>query len=293
MKKQISIFSIISFLAIALFIIISCEKEELLPSITLDTNVTESALESTFLENNSQNGDGIEPYMTYEEAFNADRPPGLDVSIMADPCFNKGNSLFVYNAHDPDLDFYYSGKYHILWYKDEIPMKGVKRLECVCRGEFAVLVIDMVTNQSVGMAFFTGGNCLAEEVKTTTDLYSKEAPNFNLTYEELIVDTEFQEEPKWNISIEATSCTRMGTTLRVFSENQPHVDFNNSGRFFVFWFKDGKAIDSNTDRLDCVCSGKYGVVIIRKYDNKGIGKAYQKVRACHSIDLTTADDGEI
>lgn len=125
------------------------------------------------------------------------------------------------------------------------------------------------------------------------DFDSKEAPDYNLTYAELIVDTEFQEEPKWNISIEATSCTRMGTSLNVFSESQPHIDFQDSGRFFVYWFKDGKAIESNTDQLDCVCSGNYGVVIIRKYDNKGIGKAYQKVRACHSIDLTTADDGEI
>ena len=65
--------------------------------------------------------------------------------------------------------FYYStGKFYILWYKDEIPIKGSKRLDCVCRGEYAVLVIDMLINKSVGMDFFTGGSCLAEEVKTTT-----------------------------------------------------------------------------------------------------------------------------
>ena len=177
MKKKISILSIISFVAIALFILISCEKEELLPSMALDTNVTEltkdqstePALASTFLENYYQNGEGYEYYMTYEEAMNADKPPGLDVSIMATTCYNKGNSLFVYNAHDPDLDFYYStGKFFILWYKDEIPIKGSKRLDCVCRGEYAVMVIDMLTNKSVGMDFFTGGSCLAEEVKTTT-----------------------------------------------------------------------------------------------------------------------------
>jgi len=109
------------------------------------------------------------------------------------------------------------------------------------------------------------------------DHNSKEAPDFNHTYSEVMLNTDFDRGIKQEVLIAAFVCYASGSSLVVYSENQPSFDFYNSNRFIIRWYKNGDFI-SSAPRLECVCEGNYGVVVINRRTGEGIGKARYIVR---------------
>lgn len=179
MKKQINILSYISFLAIVIFLLFSCEKEEIVPSTALDKNVfeltkgqsIETAMASTALEDNFQNEGGFEFDMTYAEALKSIDPdvyPSWGVAIKSFICIGKGETLLVYNPYNSSYDFYNSGRFQVLWFKDGRPIKasGVQ-LECVCKGKYAVIVLNKATQQGIGIAFYSAPACYENSITTS------------------------------------------------------------------------------------------------------------------------------
>ena len=92
------------------------------------------------------------------------------------------------------------------------------------------------------------------------------------------------------VSIAAFACYASGNSLVVFSENQPSLDFYNSDRFIIRWYKNGDFI-SDAHRLECVCEGKYGVVVTNRRTGEAIGKAKHIVRQTCGLDGGTITNG--
>lgn len=86
--------------------------------------------------------------------------------------------------------------------------------------------------------------------------------------------------PDWGVAIKSFTCINRGETLLVYNPNHPDPRFYESRTFEVFWFKDGRPVRGNRVQLDCVCKGKYTVVVINRQTNKGVGFASHNVRAC-------------
>ncbi len=89
------------------------------------------------------------------------------VAIKAFTCINRGQSLLVYNPLNPDLDYFGSREYGVYWFKNYGPVKGTNRLECVCTGQYAVVVINRITGKSVGFATYSAQACYNDEILET------------------------------------------------------------------------------------------------------------------------------
>jgi len=117
----------------------------------------------------------LEPSLNLSEAMKSvdfSVHPDWQVAIKGFTCIRSGKSLVVYNPSRPDLNFYNSSRFAVYWFKDGRPIKGTHRIECVCKGEFAAIVIYKPSNRGVGFAFYEGRACAADQLETVlnTDL---------------------------------------------------------------------------------------------------------------------------
>ena len=74
------------------------------------------------------------------------------VSIAAFPCPQGGQALLAYSNNPPDYTLLKDRKFLVLWYKNGAFISMGPKLDCVCRGEYGVAVINMETHQGVGKA---------------------------------------------------------------------------------------------------------------------------------------------
>ena len=115
----------------------------------------------------------LEPSLSFSDAMKRidfSVHPDWQVAIKGFTCIRNGKSLVVYNPRRPDLDFYNFSRFAVYWFKDGKPIKGTHRTECVCKGEFAAIVIYKPTNRGIGIAFYEGRACAADQLKTIPDI---------------------------------------------------------------------------------------------------------------------------
>ncbi len=118
-------------------------------------------------------------------------------------------------------------------------------------------------------------------VSTSEQSFMNDFELNNLSLEEAIKSIEFEAHPDWKVAIKATSCVRGGQSLLVYNPEEPDPNFYDPRRFVVYWFKDGRPI-RGTNRLSCVCRGKYTAVVILKSTGNGVGSTFYSIlRACH------------
>ena len=86
--------------------------------------------------------------------------------------------------------------------------------------------------------------------------------------------------PDYAVAIKSFTCINRGESLLVYNPNHQDPRFYESRIFDVFWFKDSRPVRGNRIELDCVCKGKYTVVVINRRTNRGIGFAFHNARAC-------------
>lgn len=177
MKTPIRFLTLIFLLSVLTILLTSCEKieipepgpEKFPPPTYRDENPPHIP---PYLDDDFSN-DGLESEvnMTFEEALERidfETNSRWGVAIKAFPCIYGGKSLLVYNPNDPDLGFYDSSRFTIHWFKDSRPVRSDRvRLDCVCKGSYAVIVINKLTQQGIGIAFHSVQACLANEVGTT------------------------------------------------------------------------------------------------------------------------------
>ena len=120
---------------------------------------------------------------------------------------------------------------------------------------------------------------------TSTVLENEQGSEFNMSYAEALESIDPDAHPDWGVAIKSFTCIRNGMSLLVYNPYNSGLDFYNSDRFLVLWFKDGKPVRSNQIRLECVCKGKYAVIVLNKATKQGIGIAFHSVRACYADDL--------
>jgi len=116
----------------------------------------------------------LDPDLSFDQAKKAVdfyAHPDWGVDIKAFICTRQGQSLVVHNPNKPDLDYYTSPTFAIYWFKDGKPIRGRRsnRIECVCKGEFAAIVLHKPTKRGVGIAFKRGIACLVENQTTVSD----------------------------------------------------------------------------------------------------------------------------
>ncbi len=268
MKSRIKLLSFFSLLITVVLIFYSCEKEQILPLSESDKTLANLSINETdkIFDYLSDTADVIDDELNTLENVMAsiefEKRTYWDVSIKVYTCINESNSLLVYNANHPNLDFYNSERFLVLWFKNGKPLRrATNRIECICSGEYAVVVINRATKQGVGIAFFTGRSC------------------------------DSGGHQNWDVSIKVLTCINNASTLIVYNKYQPDLDYYDSNRFVIFWYKNNEPI-RGTNRLECVCGGKYIVVVYKRGNGEGIGKAYQKVDLCIQHSLTTVDEVE-
>jgi hypothetical protein len=172
MKPKISFLTLIFSISVFTLILFSCAKEELLPLINTSKVFTQpvideanlSASASVPFENKFQKeqrskitttlSETLESINTYVQARTDSK-----VAIRAFTCSDGGETLIVYNPDYSDLNFYNSTEFEIQWFKDGELVGNRTRLNCICKGKYAVIVIDNVSITGIGRAFYTGSAC--------------------------------------------------------------------------------------------------------------------------------------
>ena len=181
MKTRIKFFSIVSVLAMLVFILFSCDKEEILPVTATNEIITQSAkdisVETDLVSIDPANEflnmqiDGTD--LTFAEAFKKVDPnphPSWGVAINPSICNRDGVTLLVYNPYNPNLYFYDTDRFSIYWFKDGQPLRDKDiQLECVCKGKYAVIVLNDATKQGIGIAYHTVNACYVNEVVLPND----------------------------------------------------------------------------------------------------------------------------
>jgi len=169
MKTRFNQLTIILSLSVFTLILFSCEKDD----ICLDP-VTDTRDNSDFTEipDFEEDFDSIQkakllnaPFAKVMASIEFEIEPHWDVSIKSFTCRNKTKTLLVYNAHHPNLELYNSDRFLVLWFRDGKPIKGTNRVECVCGGKHAVIVINRLSMQGIGIAYFTGASCSIERIE--------------------------------------------------------------------------------------------------------------------------------
>ncbi len=131
-----------------------------------------------------------------------------------------------------------------------------------------------------------------QSIIITDDEIQKQVSDIQMTYEEALESIDPDVRPDWGVAIKSYTCVRNGETLLVYSPNNPGLNFSDSRRFSVHWFKDGQPVRSNQVRLECMCKGRYAVVVINRATKQGIGIAFHAVsRACYADEVPTTSDG--
>jgi len=111
------------------------------------------------------------------------------------------------------------------------------------------------------------------------DLNSKAADDSNPSSKEEVKSFDADARPELDVSIMAFPCFGGGNSLLVYNKNQPSLDFYNSDRFLIRWYKNGRPF-GNGPRLECVCEGNYGVAIVNSRTGEAIGKDRHRGQAC-------------
>jgi len=98
---------------------------------------------------------------------------------------------------------------------------------------------------------------------------------------EALQSIDFEEHANWGIDIKAFACTRSGHSLVVHNPNSPDLDFYDSRRYGVYWFKDGRPLVRSTKtRLECVCKGIYTAIVMYRGTQTAVGMASIGVGRC-------------
>lgn len=88
------------------------------------------------------------------------------------------------------------------------------------------------------------------------------------------------------VAISGFTCEEKGEWLLVYNPNDPNLNFYGSGEFAIRWFKDGIPFEG-TNRLDCVCRGRYSAMVRHIPSQRHVGIADYSV----TEDCSTSDDG--
>lgn len=139
----------------------------------------------------------------------------------------------------------------------------------------------------VALLFFS---CAKEEILTgltsnrdspraTTDVADEQLPQLT-TLAEALTNIKFSEHPELGVEIKSFPCRGgRGTSLVAYNPYVQGLDFYDLSYYMVFWFKDGKPLNStNKYYIDCVCNGEYVAIVYNKASKQGIGLAYHTVR---------------
>jgi len=172
MKTRINHLTLILTFSVFTLFLFSCEKDNRLnpiPNKAIDPRDTDDFTKIPDYEDNYYSKPAPELLnASFSEVMVKTEfvgHPEWDVSIKAYKCFNRSKTLLVYNKDNQNLNFYGSNKFLILWFKDGKQIDRTNRLKCICRGRYAVVVINRLTKQGIGIAYFTGRSCAAEEIK--------------------------------------------------------------------------------------------------------------------------------
>jgi len=122
------------------------------------------------------------------------------------------------------------------------------------------------------------------------EIQKQQVSEFNMTYEEALESIDPDVHPDWGVAIKSFTCTRTGESLLVYNPYNPSLDFYDSDRFLVLWFKDSRPVRGNEVRQECVCHGKYAVIVLNKATKQGIGIDFYSAHACYADDFSVAND---
>ena len=97
---------------------------------------------------------------------------------------------------------------------------------------------------------------------------------------EALKSIEFGPHHELGVAIKSFPCRLGGgSTLVAYNPNVQGLNFYDLSYYVVFWFKDGKPLNStNKYYIDCVCDGEYVAIVFNKASRQGIGLAFHTVR---------------
>ncbi len=111
-----------------------------------------------------------------------------------------------------------------------------------------------------------------------------------LTFGEALESIDPDVHPDWKVRIKSYRCPGNAQTLLVYNPGDQDLSFYGSRFFSVHWFKDGQPVRGNSIKLDCVCKGRYAVIVVLKRTNQGIGIAFHTGRVCFADDTVKLQD---
>jgi len=76
-----------------------------------------------------------------------------------------------------------------------------------------------------------------------------------------------------NVGIRSFACADGGETLLVYNPNDPNLNVYDSREYQVFWLRAGELAGTRA-RLQCICQGRYAVIVLNRINKVGIGKAF-------------------
>ncbi len=127
-----------------------------------------------------------------------------------------------------------------------------------------------------------------------TDFLNQKIPGADLTFAEALEKIDPDPHPDWGVAVKSFTCIRSGETLLVYNPYNPSLDFYDSGRFDIYWFKDGRPLRDKEVRMECICRGKYAVVVLNKATKQGIGIGFQTIiHACPATTDAAANNTDI
>ncbi len=85
------------------------------------------------------------------------------------------------------------------------------------------------------------------------------------------------------IDVMAFPCLNGGETLVVYNPNDADLNFFNSDEYQVIWVSEDGVLAGTRTRLQCVCKGRYSVIVLNKLTHTGVGRAfYTSLANCNS-----------
>lgn len=156
MKTPINFLKAFLVLFVFSLIFFSCAKEEVLPVTSANQESTSDPAATDTL-----------PDMALDEALASlefAEHPNLRVAIKTFRCRQQGTTLVVHNPSEPDLRYFDSRRFKVYWFKDGQPVRSRSiQLDCVCKGDYAAIVMHTTTQQAVGIAYYNARACFTIE----------------------------------------------------------------------------------------------------------------------------------
>ena len=172
MKSRNNVLSFLSLMTLITLLLFSCAKEQILPAFESNQTISKHAIDQkveSVDDLSIEVSDDLEeiPELTFNSLEEAKEKiefglnPAWGIDILSFPCTRRGESLVVYNPNSTDLDFYSSRSYAIYWFKDgrRLVRNTKTQLDCVCKGNYTVIVLNRRTLTAVGIASFGVGFC--------------------------------------------------------------------------------------------------------------------------------------